>query len=386
MPRPGDRRYEQRAGEVGAGGRMALWMLVWMEAWAQEAPAIEPVEAAPKDGVRAAVDARPAVVVLQQAGGTCAGSIVDDRGTIVTAYHCVAAGFGVRVEARDGRVVKARVVSSWPRQDLAILEAPELAGAPVLPLASAAPEVGSRVTAIGHPLAAAPPYGFLQGTLRWSVTEGLLSATGPVALQTSASLNPGNSGGPMLDEDGALVGVVSRKAGEGIGFATRVEKLAELQAAPRPHGFGGGRIGGFVSASALTTGDGGASVGLGIEVALRDLLTFDVAAEVPITSRWMLIDGGPMATVPVAATVGVRGHLGQGPSTLRAGLYGGVGMADRQSAAIDAPISHELAVAFGGGARVEWIGATLGFGVWRADGAWLPRIEVRSRLPGGGVF
>ena len=81
------------------------------------------------------------------------------------------------------------------------------------------PEVGSDVYVIGHPVG-----------LGWTVTRGVVSATrkageaGPTPLiQTDAAISPGNSGGPLLDRDGRLLGVVSSKlAGPGIesvGFA-----------------------------------------------------------------------------------------------------------------------------------------------------------------------
>ena len=57
----------------------------------------------------------------------------------------------------------------------------------------------------------------MEGTLRWSVVDGVVSSLGSQAMQISAPLNPGNSGGPVIGEDGELVGVVSRRlSGQGL--------------------------------------------------------------------------------------------------------------------------------------------------------------------------
>jgi hypothetical protein len=373
---------------------IATW-LMWMSlAGADQGDVAPPVSQEPRAltldvplavPVAPAVDVRDAVVVVHHAGGTCAGSVIDAAGTIVTAYHCVTSGWRARVETRDGVWATARVLSSKPRWDLAVLSAPDLAGKPALQVAATPPAVKDTVWAVGHPLAAAPPYGFLQGTLRWSVTEGIASAVGPVAVQTSASLNPGNSGGPLVNEADELVGVVSRKAGEGLGFATRSDKVTELLAAPQKHGFGGGTITSYVAGSTLLSGSTVGTLGVGLQASLRDLLTLDVTATVPLATRWDLIDQGTATSVPISSTLGVRGRLGHGPMALRAGLYGGVGAVLTQTATLTSS-EDDLTVAPGLGGRVEWLGLGVGLGVWHIDGAWPMVLEIRGRLPGEAVF
>ena len=135
-----------------------------------------------------AADAPPndAVVLVVQGGATCAGAFIDDQGTVVTAYHCVCSGGRPRVETRDGRVAIGRVVGLAVRWDMALIEVPDLAGSAYLPVRRNAPAAGEPVRALGHPYGVSEPGGFLAGTLRWSVSQGIVSAVGPRAIQTTA--------------------------------------------------------------------------------------------------------------------------------------------------------------------------------------------------------
>jgi hypothetical protein len=368
------------------------------EGVAEEAPAPEgvaegaPAVADPGAAVRyvtpvGAPDLRDAVVVVRQAGGTCAGAILSD-GVVVTAAHCVADGAHARVTSRDGRTYDARVTASRPTDDLALLAVDGLVGAQAIALADAAPQVGEVIEAIGHPYASRPPFGYLAGTLRWSVTRGMTSAVGPTAVQFSAPINPGNSGGPLLDEDGHLVGVVTRKAGEGIGFATRVERVAALLASPRPHGFGGGSIGTFLSSSTLWGPDAAPALGVGLEASLRDRLVWTVEAQLPMFDRWEIEDSGVQTSLPVATTLGVRQRFGQGLVAPRLDAFVGVGALESRVAQIDARPDRSMEATLLVGGRLEW-------GGWAVEVAALPlaterevpvRVNVRARLPGKMTF
>jgi S1-C subfamily serine protease len=128
--------------------------------------------------------------------------------------------------------VMARVVFRAPREDLAVLKldttSPELRP---LPVAERSPEVGERVYAIGSP-------GLGGEVLEQSVSEGIVSAAdrvleGSKYLQHSAAVNPGNSGGPLIDEWGHLAGVVTLKAKlENVGFAVPVETVRTVFKSP----------------------------------------------------------------------------------------------------------------------------------------------------------
>lgn len=169
--------------------------------------------------------AAPAVVAVEVPGRTGSGFLVDDRGHVVTNAHVVG-------DAREavvtigGRRVGARVRGVEGSVDLAVLELTAPAG-DVAPLSfddAATLRVGDPVVAIGNPFG-------LQGSLSSGIVSGLrrqidspngFAITG--VIQTDAALNPGNSGGPLLDLRGRVVGVATQIAteggrNEGIGFA-----------------------------------------------------------------------------------------------------------------------------------------------------------------------
>ena len=150
------------------------------------------------------------------------GVIVDDDGYILTNYHVVQGASEISVGLTDGRIRPAKVVGADPLTDLAVLKinargliSAEWGDSDLL-------EVGDLVWAVGS------PYG-----LDHTVTSGILSAKdrdgfgiGSAAfhdfLQTDAAVNPGNSGGPLVNAEGAVVGINTAIVGEsyrGISFA-----------------------------------------------------------------------------------------------------------------------------------------------------------------------
>jgi hypothetical protein len=179
------------------------------------------------------------VVYLVGGESLCAGVVVATE-RVATAYHCVAGDRRPRVDTRDGRSFPSRVAAARRELDIAILEVPGLDVA-ALPLASGEPAIGTPVFALGHPYAASAG-GFTGGLLAWSASKGIVGAVSADVLQVDAPMNPGNSGGPVVDEDGHIVGIASRKLRtEGIGFATRSTAVsALLLEPPRRTGVGGG--------------------------------------------------------------------------------------------------------------------------------------------------
>jgi S1-C subfamily serine protease len=164
------------------------------------------------------------VVLIQTAttggrGGQGSG-FVYQNGYVVTNAHVVADTTDVTVRFARGSRTDATVVGTEPSSDLAVLRVPESPDyATPLETTEQPPEVGSEVVAIGS------PYG-----LEGSITSGLVSGvnrsipapngyTIPDAIQTSAPVNPGNSGGPLVDLDGRVVGVINSGGGENLGFA-----------------------------------------------------------------------------------------------------------------------------------------------------------------------
>jgi S1-C subfamily serine protease len=179
----------------------------------------------------------------QQAIGS--GFVIDKSGHIVTNDHVVAGASRVQVSFSDNESMKAKIVGEDPATDIAVLQvnAPSRALRPLTLGDSDAVEVGDEVIAIGNPL----------GYDR-SVSAGIVSAVGRSiqapnqvatighAIQTDAALNHGNSGGPLLNAAGKVIGVnaqiapSSSGANIGIGFAIPINTVRDVAADLIRHG------------------------------------------------------------------------------------------------------------------------------------------------------
>jgi len=183
----------------------------------------------------------PSVVQVNVTGpegaGTGSGFVLDKQGTIVTNFHVIA-------DATAGRIVFSDRTSApiigylgvWPEKDIALVrvECPPEKLHP-LRLATSVPRQGERVAAFGSPLG-----------LQQSVSEGIVSAVrdskelqalGPIdvnarLVQTTAPISPGNSGGPLVDMKGMVVGINTWTfrflGGENVNFAVAAVELAPL--------------------------------------------------------------------------------------------------------------------------------------------------------------
>jgi S1-C subfamily serine protease len=134
--------------------------------------------------------------------------VVDASGRLLTNAHVVADCARIELTYGDGRRVGGRIAVRDPRSDLALLEGAVPATA-VAAFARAGARAGDDVIALGYPLR-----GLL--AMEANVSTGIVSATAglkddPTRLQISAPIQPGHSGGPLLDESGAVVGVVVSK-------------------------------------------------------------------------------------------------------------------------------------------------------------------------------
>src|SRR6516225_512168 len=184
----------------------------------------------------------PSVVVIRAKGRdisasgqsrfaeTGSGVLISPDGKVMTAAHVVHAMDEISVEFLGGETVKTKVVASEPAADLSLLQLERVpAGAKSSPLADSDKiQVGDPVIIVGA------PYG-----LSYSLSDGLISArwkpntvykTMPLAefFQTTATINTGNSGGPMFNMAGEVIGVVSHnisKSGgsEGLGFVVTMK-------------------------------------------------------------------------------------------------------------------------------------------------------------------
>ena len=154
------------------------------------------------------------------------GVVIDAAGHVITNEHVVNRASRIRVSLADGRELDARLVGADRKNDLAVLRIQAADELPwVEPGTSSDLLVGEPVIAIGNPFG-----------LSNSVTTGVVSALNRSFrvdedqifhgfLQTDASINPGNSGGPLLNAEGALIGINTAIYGgaEGIGFAIPID-------------------------------------------------------------------------------------------------------------------------------------------------------------------
>jgi serine protease Do len=180
----------------------------------------------PRDGDPRAPESAPrAPTPMGQGSGfvfAAKSGLLADKTYIMTNNHVVEGAERIRVTFQDGRAFDAEITGRDPQSDVAVIEI-KAGGLPALQLAdSAALEVGEWVVAIGNPFG-----------LSHTLTVGVVSATGRTSLgindyedfiQTDAAINPGNSGGPLVDLEGAVVGmntaIFSRSGGYmGVGFA-----------------------------------------------------------------------------------------------------------------------------------------------------------------------
>jgi regulator of sirC expression with transglutaminase-like and TPR domain len=163
--------------------------------------------------------------------GVGAGFIIDPEGLIATSLHVIGEARPMRVTLADGRRLEVTEVLASDRQfDLAILRVATRARLPALKLGdSARLAQGAPVVALGNPLG-----------LRHSVVQGVVSARrefeGVEMIQLAIPLEPGNSGGPLLDLRGRVQGVLTLKSAltPNLGFAMPVNLLKTLIDRPNP--------------------------------------------------------------------------------------------------------------------------------------------------------
>jgi serine protease Do len=176
-------------------------------------PAVVSIEA---PGRKTAGDHEPPEV------GFGSGVVIDPAGVILTNYHVVAGAEEVVVYLSDGSKVKTRDILTDSKTDVALVRIEPPGKLAALPLGdSDAMEIGDRVLAIGAPFG-----------LTGSVTHGIISSKGRALhmnmyedyVQTDAAVNPGNSGGPLVNLSGEVIGinsVIKSKDGgfQGVGLA-----------------------------------------------------------------------------------------------------------------------------------------------------------------------
>jgi S1-C subfamily serine protease len=194
--------------------------------------------AAPPEAATAYQTILPSLVTVTSEGKTeaaqgtvsmGAGVVVNADGSILTALHVVDGAQRVRVRFADGTQSNATVTARQPASDIAVLSVDQQPSVIVPAVLGGAAAVGDAVFAVGNPLG-----------LAQSISAGVVSALGRSVkvgenrsleglIQFDAAVNPGNSGGPLLNRDGQVVGIVTGLANPaeqaffvGIGFAVPI--------------------------------------------------------------------------------------------------------------------------------------------------------------------
>ena len=199
----------------------------------------------PPDAATAYRTIRPSLVTVttersSTGTGLGAGVVINAQGAVLTALHVVEGGRQIRVRFADGTQASARVASSDTDTDIAVLALDRLPDVVVPAVLGVVPPVGDDVFAVGNPLG-----------LQASLTAGVVSATDRSIrtqdgrtldglIQFDAAVNPGNSGGPLLNRGGQVVGVVTALANPsnqayfvGIGFAVPIATAGGVAGGPQ---------------------------------------------------------------------------------------------------------------------------------------------------------
>ena len=191
----------------------------------------------------------PAVVIISVTGTTSngftssqyegmgSGFIINEEGYILTNYHVIEGAKDISVTLSDGNEVTATVVNYDQEKDLAMIKLKEGTKVPAVAELGDSDELypGAEVIAIGTPLSKNLAYtltkGVISGNDRTIQTD---SGTSVHLLQTDAAINSGNSGGPLVNTKGQVIGINSMKLGsqsmgsatvEGIGFAIPINEV-----------------------------------------------------------------------------------------------------------------------------------------------------------------
>jgi S1-C subfamily serine protease len=170
------------------------------------------------------------------------GVVVSENGAILTSLHVVDGALAIELTFADGSQSAAQIVAAQPENDIAVLQALE-PPAQLVPATLGNPDavrVGDEAFAVGNPLGIA-------GSLSAGVISGLDRTFQPVGsgrllsglIQIDAAVNPGNSGGPLLNRDGQVIGIVAglvnptdQEVFIGLGFAVPIDVAGSAAGLP----------------------------------------------------------------------------------------------------------------------------------------------------------
>ena len=214
--------------------------LNWLQSQVQNNTAVGGGSSVPNTGTSGSLT--PAQVYAQNAGavvaissstGSGSGFILTEDGYVVTNYHVIENASRVEVTLSNSEKYMGKVVGFDAAHDVAVLKI-EATGLPYVVLGSSdALAVGDQITVIGNPLGElsyTQTVGYISGKDRGISTDNIMINM----LQTDASINSGNSGGPMFNMNGQVVGIITAKYSgttssgasiEGVGFAIPIDDV-----------------------------------------------------------------------------------------------------------------------------------------------------------------
>lgn len=194
---------------------------------------------------------QPSIVLIQtqaaaanneEASGLGSGVIIDDQGDILTSLHVVADATEIKLTFADGTESSGQVMTRQPENDIAVVRA-EQPPAQIVPATLGNPgamHIGDEAYVVGHPLG-------LYGSMSAGVISGLDRSFRPQnssqqlkgLIQIDAAVNPGNSGGPLLNRNGQVIGIVAGLVNPtdqnvfiGIGFAVPINVAGSAAGLP----------------------------------------------------------------------------------------------------------------------------------------------------------
>jgi len=208
----------------------------------------------PSASAKAAASVQGAVVLVQayvtdpqnkdvdKESGVGTGVVIKDDGTILTNFHVISGAVKLKVTFFDGSHAEARVIAVQPEKDLAVLKPQKIPDdlEPAILGSSQQLLPGDGVVAVGFPFGIGPSVssGVVSGLNRqFRSPDGNQQLSG--LIQFDAAANPGNSGGPLINMSGEVVGIVtailnptSDRTFIGIGFATTIESAGSAVGLP----------------------------------------------------------------------------------------------------------------------------------------------------------
>lgn len=206
---------------------------------------------APAFSARVYQTIQPSIVLIQTQGkgtnggaerGLGSGVVIDDQGDILTSLHVVTDATDIQLTFADGTQSPAQVTTRQPEQDIAVLRALK-PPAQIVPATLGNPRamrVGDEAFVVGHPLGLydSMSAGVISGFDRsFQPRNSTQKLTG--LIQIDAAVNPGNSGGPLLNRDGQVIGIITglvnptdQEVFIGLGFAVPINVAASAAGLP----------------------------------------------------------------------------------------------------------------------------------------------------------